>query len=151
MPFHVAVNNMNVEVLGTHFNVMAYDNEAEIKTTLLEGSVKVNAGATTKILKPGQQSKMDNSTQLMKVQEADTEQAVAWKNGYFQFEKEDLKTIMRQFARWYDVDVAYEGNARSRYFSGEVARTVDLGQALKVLQQSDIKFRIENKKITVLY
>lgn len=151
MPFHVKVNNMDVEVLGTHFNIMAYDNEAEIKTTLLEGSVKVNIGALTKTLKPGEQAKLDPATQQVKVANADTEEAVAWKNGYFQFANEDLKSIMRQFARWYDVDISYEGKERARYFSGEVPRTVNLAQALKVLQLSDIRFRVDAKKIIVLY
>jgi transmembrane sensor len=151
MPFHVKVNNMEVEVLGTHFNVMAYDNETAIKTTLLEGAVKINHGTDAKSLKPGQQGKFDNVTGAVSVAYADTDEAVAWKNGYFQFNKEDIKSIMRQLERWYDVEVSYAGNEKPRYFSGEIARTVNLSQALKVLELSNVKFRMDEKKIVVLF
>jgi transmembrane sensor len=150
-PFFVMVNNMNVEVLGTHFNVMAYDNEDALKTTLLEGSVKVNAGTVSKTIKPGQQAKYQHTATAFTIVNANIEETVAWKNGYFQFNNEDLKSIMRQFARWYDVEVSYEGQQKIRQFSGEVSRDVNLAQALKVLQLSNVKFRIENKKIVVLY
>lgn len=151
MPFHVKVNNMEVEVLGTHFNVMAYDNEDAVKTTLLEGAVKINYGATAKTLIPGQQGKFYNTSGAINVITADTEEAVAWKNGYFQFTNEDIKSIMRQFARWYDVEVSYEGIEKPRYFSGEISRTVSLSKALKVLEMSNVKFRIDEKKIVVLF
>jgi len=151
MPFHVKMNNMEVEVLGTHFNIMAYDNEEAIKTTLLQGAVKINTGGITKILKPGEQAKLNNVTKDIKIANADMEEAVAWKNGYFQFNNEELKSIMRQFARWYDVEVSYEGKEKNRSFSGEVSRDLDLSQAMKVLQFSNVKFRIDDKKIIVLY
>ncbi|MGF2410726.1 FecR family protein [Ferruginibacter sp.] len=151
MPFYVKVNNMEVEVLGTHFNLMAYDNEDAVKTTLLEGAVKINYGATAKTLKPGQQGKFNNTSGAINVITTDTEEAVAWKNGYFQFTNEDIKSIMRQFARWYDVEVSYEGIEKPRYFSGEISRTVSLSKALKVLELSNVKFRIDEKKIVVLF
>ena len=150
-PFYVMVNNINVEVLGTHFNIMAYDNEDAVKTTLLEGSVKVNAGAVSKTIIPGQQALLENATSGFTILNANIEETVAWKNGYFQFNNEDLRSIMRQFARWYDVEVSYEGKQKVRQFSGEVSRDVNLAQALKVLQLSNVKFRIDNKKIVVLY
>lgn len=151
MPFHVKVNDLDVTVLGTHFNVMAYDNESSIKTTLIEGSVNISKGAVSKILKPGQQGKLDNATGKMNVEYADTDEAVAWKNGYFHFTNEDIQSIMRQFARWYDIEVAYEGNVRPRPFTGEVSRNVNLSQALKVLELSNIKFKMDGKKIVVFY
>lgn len=150
MPFYVKANDMEVEVLGTHFNVMAYENEAAAKTTLLEGAVKLNYETVTKTLKPGQQGRINHASGNMSIANADVDEAVAWKNGYFHFNNEEIKTIMRQFERWYDVEVSYEGKERPRYFSGEISRSANLSQALKVLELSNIKFKIDNKKIVVL-
>ncbi len=150
-PFHVQVSNTEITVLGTHFNVMGYNNEAALKTTLLEGAVKISYGNMAKILKPGQQAKVENSNDGIEVINADTEQAVAWKNGSFLFVNEEIKSIMRQLSRWYDIDVSYEGKEKQRYFSGEVSRSVTLAQALKILDFSNIKFRINDKKIAVIY
>jgi transmembrane sensor len=150
-PFHVKINSMEIEVLGTHFNVMGYDNETALKTTLLEGAVKINYGTAAKILKPGQQAKIENTTGNINIIPADIEQAVAWKNGSFLFVNEDIKSIMRQLSRWYDIEVAYEGKEKERYFSGEVSRNVSLSQALKILDFSNVKFRINEKKMVVIY
>lgn len=151
MPFHVKVNKMEVEVLGTHFNVMAYNNESSIETTLLEGAVKLNGGSISKTLKPGQQGKYSNVSGNINVATADVEEATAWKNGLFQFNNTDIKTIMRQLERWYDVDVSYEGSERARQFTGEIDRNVNLSQALKILEQANVKFRITDKKLVLIY
>ncbi|MFT3846246.1 MAG: FecR family protein [Lacibacter sp.] len=150
-PFHVKVNSMEVEVLGTHFNVMAYGNEKETETTLLEGSVKINYKGNSKMLKPGQQGSLNLTGGNINVASADVDEAVAWKNGLFQFSNADLKTIMRQFERWYDVDVSFEGTERPRQFSGEIDRNVNLSQALKILEQANVKFRITDKKLVMIY
>lgn len=150
-PFHVKIRNMEVEVLGTHFNIMGYDNEKAIKTTLIEGSVRLNYGEETKTLKPGQQGKFDNGSGNINIANANIEEAIAWKNGFFHFENEDIESIMRQFSRWYNIDVSYEGKHTPRYFSGEVSRNVNLSQALKVLQSTNVEFKIENKKIIIIY
>jgi transmembrane sensor len=130
---------------------MGYDNETALKTTLLEGAVKINYGTAAKILKPGQQAKIENTTGNINIIPADIEQAVAWKNGSFLFVNEDIKSIMRQLSRWYDIEVAYEGKEKERYFSGEVSRNVSLSQALKILDFSNVKFRINEKKMVVIY
>jgi ferric-dicitrate binding protein FerR (iron transport regulator) len=144
-------DELQVEVLGTRFDVMSYDNERSINTTLLEGSVKVIKGGSENLLKPGEQATYDRSTlHDIRVSEGDEEQAVAWKNGLFQFKEADLQTIMRQIARWYDVDISYKGDIPKRYFTGEVPRNVNVSKVLEVLELSDIHFRIEGRVINVL-
>jgi len=148
-PFKVAVKEMEVQVLGTHFNIMAYDDERSINTTLLEGSVKVSKGSAGKILVPGQQSKVGSGGDI-KVTEADVEEAIAWKNGFFQFNSYDIETIMRQVARWYDVKVVYKDKIPGGSFSGIVSRKNNISQVLKILQGGDVQFKIEGKKVIVL-
>ena len=150
-PFHVLVNKMEVEVLGTHFNVMAYNNEELVKTTLLEGSVKLNYGSVVKMLKPGEQGKLNMQSGAISIVNADLEEATAWKNGYFQFGNESIKSIMHQLERWYDLEVSYEVKGEMRYFTGEISRQSSLSQVLKVLEKSNVKFRVEGNKIVVLY
>jgi ferric-dicitrate binding protein FerR (iron transport regulator) len=150
MPFYVKVNDMQVEVLGTHFNVMAYANEDAVRTTLLEGSVKVNRGSSTVFLKPGQQSALGEKGAVSVIDGADTEEAVAWKNGLFEFDNVSIETVLRQISRWYDVDVQYEGNTMPSHFGGQISRYSNLSQVLKILELSGIHFRIEGKRLIVL-
>jgi len=162
-PFNVMVNGMQVEVLGTHFNVMAYNDENAIKTTLLEGAVKVMTqplspkGGQEKggyeILKPGQQAQVNNSPSgdggIQVIDDADMEEAVAWKNGFFQFRKTDLKTILRQAQRWYDVDVVYEADIPQGFFAN-IPRDMPISKLLNLLELTDyVHFKIEGRKITV--
>jgi transmembrane sensor len=146
-PFRVKTHGQTVEVLGTHFNINAYDDETSLITTLLEGSIKVSNASNNAMLKPGQQSVSTSGN--LQVKEANTDEAVAWKNGYFSFHKADIKTIMRQLARWYDVDIAYEGQIPDRRFSGDIDRNTRASRALEVLRFTKIHFRIEGKKIIV--
>ena len=159
MPFIVQVNSpatggdggMNVQVLGTHFNVMAYNDELDVKTTLLEGGVKVTKGTAVGLLKPGQQAKTGKNTGNIKISTADTEEAVAWKNGLFDFNNEDIGIIMRQIERWYDVEVSFRGNIANRNFTGFVSRNSNVSQVLKKLELTgEVHFKIEGKKIAVL-
>lgn len=149
MPFHVQVSAMDVEVLGTHFNINSYTNEGAIRTTLLEGSVKVGAGKQVRMLKPGQQSSLD-SNGAMKVQDhADVEAAVAWKEGMFQFKGADIETVLRQAERWYDVQFDYKGGIAVR-FSGQISRSANAEQLLKILELTGkVKFEIHGKTIVV--
>jgi hypothetical protein len=154
MPFHVKVNDMDVEVLGTHFNINSYNDEAAIKTTLLEGSVKVQAlrsgkGNKAVVLKPGQQSLLNSSGQLSLNKAVDLEEVMAWKNGYFLFNAADIETIMRQVSRWYDVDVIYVGKKPAGHFKGMPSRDLTASQMLKVIEYGGVKIRIEGKKIYV--
>ncbi|MEP7258910.1 MAG: FecR family protein [Flavitalea sp.] len=140
LPFRVQLPDQSqVQALGTQFNVNAYADEPLMTTTLLEGSVKID----NSILKPGE------AYRAGKVSKANTEAAVAWKNGVFIFYKADLQSVMRQLSRWYDVDVKYEGNIRIRTFSGKIERDLSLSDLLDGLKRTDVHFRIEGKKLIV--
>ena len=146
--FKVSAAKQTVEVLGTHFNINSYSDEPAVKTTLLEGSVKVSAIASGDIfLKPGQQAVLLENQ--LNVNLANTEDAVAWKNGMFRFKDADLQTVMRSVARWYDVEVSYEGNLPGRQFSGEIHRDINLSEVLDILSFFKVHFKIEGKKIIV--
>lgn len=150
MPFKVKVNGMEVEVLGTHFNINSYDNEATVRTTLLEGSVKINKNSSSRFLKPGQQAQMNKAGEIKIINNVDVEEAIAWKEGKFQFDKADIHDIMRQLARWYDVDVEYKGTVSS-HFGGTISRDVSLSQVLNMLQLTgEVNFQIQNKKVMVM-
>ena len=151
MPFIVKVNDAQVEVLGTHFNVMAYDEEGIVNTTLLEGSVKFVSGNKISLLKPGQQSQLSKDGQLKLINDVDVDQAVAWKNGLFVFDNSDLGTVMRQLSRWYDIDVVYRTRNIATSFVGEVPRTSNLSDVLKVIElTSKLRFEIVGKKVIVM-
>ncbi|MBN8876741.1 MAG: FecR domain-containing protein [Sphingobacteriales bacterium] len=146
-PFIVSKGGTAIQVLGTHFNVNAYDDEASINVTLLEGSVKVIQGNNNRILKPGQQAQITNTITV--VNDADLEQVMAWKNGQFKFSRTDLKIVMREIGRWYDVDVNYEGNIPVQLYNVDVPRKVNVSEVLKGLEYTGAHFTIEGKKITV--
>jgi transmembrane sensor len=148
-PFLVKSANQTIEVLGTHFNVHAYNNEAVVKTTLLEGSVAVSSRNQKAILKPGQQSSVSESSNKIAVKEVDTEAAIAWKNGRFKFDNADLKSVMKQLERWYGIKVEYRGDVSDVRFNGGTFRNKNLSEVLKVLELSNIKFKVEGKTIIV--
>ena len=153
MPFKVKANNSEIEVLGTHFNISAYNDEAEIKTTLLEGKVKVSAlysdNKSPAVLKPGEQAAINKEGEINIKNNADTEEAMAWMNGYFQFKSADLKTILRQIARWYDVDIEYKGNT-NMLFTGQLTRNENVSKVLsKLALTGEVHFKIDGKKIIV--
>jgi len=150
MPFKVSLNDKEeVEVLGTHFNINSYSDEEITKTTLLEGAVKISTNMGVKLLKPGQQAQTREGGQISILNNADTEQVIAWKNGLFDFDNADLKTVLRQVSRWFDVYIVYEGEIPKREFSGEIERGLSLGQVLAILEKNNIHFRIEGKKLIV--
>jgi ferric-dicitrate binding protein FerR (iron transport regulator) len=153
-PFYVLTENQEVAVLGTSFNIMGYADEETIKTTLLEGSVKVRdfMSSNMQLLQPGQQSKLDylKGGRIRVEKEADIEEAMAWKNGKFQFQSADLQTIMRQVSRWYDIDVVYEGAVPSEKFTGEIPRNSNMMEVFKILKLSNVHFKIEGRTLTVM-
>lgn len=150
MPFIVKTAETEVAVLGTHFNVMAYPDEKVLKTTLLEGSVRVKRADKSVMLAPGQQARLKSGTDNIRiVDEVDMEKEMAWKNGYFQFKDDNLENIMRQISRWYDVDVRYEGNPGKETFTGRLPRNGNVSKVFKILSLSGVKFRIEGKSIIV--
>lgn len=156
-PFIVATEQQTVEVLGTHFNVSAYNDETAVKTTLLEGSVKVTPSLRgTKqspksiILKPNEQSSLTkNNIQIKRV---DTDEAVAWKSGEFLFRNEPLESIMRKISRWYDVKVVYEDQALAKeLFGGMISRSGKISEVLQVLEiTKDVHFKVEGRTVTVM-
>jgi transmembrane sensor len=150
-PFRVSIaGKSEVEVLGTYFNINAYNDEPAIKTTLLEGSVKVSAIADgqTLVLKPGQQAILDD--QLRKVDQVDTDEIIAWKTGWFYFDHQELPAILRQVSRWYNVGWRYEGPISKKSFSGIVSRENDISDVLKIMENAGVRFKIENNTIIVL-
>jgi ferric-dicitrate binding protein FerR (iron transport regulator) len=153
-PFKVVTMHSEVEVLGTHFNVNAYNDEASNKTTLLEGKVKVSILASsqkqsTQYLIPGQQANINKDGKIKLVQNADIEEAVAWKNGRFQFNSADLKSILRQLSRWYDVEIDYKGDV-DLHFTGQITRNENILNVLEKLKLTGaVNFTIEGRKIIV--
>lgn len=143
-PFRVQSRSQQIEVLGTSFNVNDYNDEAASKTTLLEGKVRI----TDNILTPGQQLVVQNNTATL-VTNADTEQAVAWKNGSLDIRGFDVKTLLRQISRWYDVDVVYEGTVPHRTFGAILDHKVYLSNIIEVLQSQGIYCRLEGSKLYV--
>jgi len=140
-----------VEVLGTHFNINAYADEEVMKTTLLEGKVKLTAldNGESALLNPGEQSSLSQSSHLSQPIPVQTEEVVAWKNGLFRFEDASIASIMRQIARWYDVEIVYEGKI-DKEFIGTIPRQVPVSTVLKILESTGwVHFTIEGKKITV--
>ncbi len=153
-PFLVSVGDRaTVEVLGTHFNVNGYADEPVISTTLLEGSVRVMNGNNV-VLKPGEMATISNAPTLsplpIKIQNADPEAVMAWKNERFYFDNTDIPTIMRQLARWYDVEIVYEGAIPGGHFNGKPSRLLPASQMLTLIGYSGVNCRIEGKKIIVM-
>ncbi|MEZ2335600.1 FecR family protein [Mucilaginibacter sp. RCC_168] len=140
-PFDVSTGTQHVRVLGTHFNINAYPGEDSQKTTLLEGSVQVLSKANAIMLKPGEQA-VNNGIDL-NILHLNAEDAIMWKNGLFHFDHTELHALMRELARWYDVEVVYEGQSRSRLFSGTIDKTYSLSEVLKVLELGKVNYRIE--------
>lgn len=152
-PFFVQVDGMQVQVLGTEFNVMAYDNEQWVKTSLLKGAVKVSSGSnTTPVMKPGQQARLTGAGNLLVSNDPFIEDVAAWKEGMFVFNNEALDGIMRQLSRWYNVEVDFTSNGlKKKLFTGQIARNENLSEVLKMLELTDaVHFRIENATVAVM-
>lgn len=144
----VSRNDMEIEVLGTHFNVNAYNDESAVTTSLLEGSVRITNGDRKALLKPGQQSRLYADNKLI-VSAGDVEQSIAWKNGYFHFDGAGIKDIMRQLSRWYDIDITYRDSIPVREFEGQIPRNALLSEVLQMLAVSNVKFRVEGKNLII--
>ncbi|HEY9260342.1 FecR family protein [Chitinophaga sp.] len=149
-PFVVKSGIQRVQVLGTHFNVNAYTDESTIKTTLLQGSVKVSTSNGSYLIVPGEQviASRDNNNPLHKVV-ANTEKETAWVNDIFSFRNDDLPYVMRQIGRWYDIDIKYEGNITTEKFSGEISRSSALSDVLTILTINDITFSLNGHVLTI--
>lgn len=151
-PFLVQSNGQEVEVLGTHFNINAYKDEKAVRTTLLEGAVKITPmpgnKAKSSILKPGQQSALDENG--IQVTEVDLEEAMAWQKGYFSFYDEDISAVMRKVSRWYNIEVEYQGQLPDVGFNARIDKYSDIKEVLKILQKSKaVHFKLEGRKVIV--
>ncbi len=152
MPFKVELENgVGVEVLGTHFNVMSYSDDEQVKTTLVEGKVRVLNGENNVMLRPNQQAKFTKSNKSLLIdKDADVNKAIAWKNGLFDFDNDNIVDILRQLSRWYDVQIQYVGNMRLQYYSGSIRRQVNISQVLFMLEQAGgVEFKIKGRNVEV--
>ena len=157
---HNGIPQQEITVLGTHFNISAYSNDEQMKTTLLEGSVKVDvsdiassnaaSGQTGVILKVNQQSVVAKSTKIA-VENIDAQEAVDWKNGSFVFEHQKLSDIMKKVERWYDVGITYQNNTlKNQTFTGEISRYDHVSELLKILERTGkVNFEIDGRNIVV--
>ncbi|MDR3713641.1 MAG: FecR domain-containing protein [Puia sp.] len=151
MPFIVVVNKtQKIEVLGTHFNVNAYADEATVNTTLLEGSVRVVQGGRDRRLEPGQQAQVGKDGEISIVRDVNTDATVAWKNGVFLFDHSSIQSVMRQLCRWYDMEVEYRGQVTGDLFGGDIRRSLPLTKVFHFLEKSQVHFSIEGNKIIVM-
>ncbi|MDR6781542.1 transmembrane sensor [Pedobacter africanus] len=147
-PFRVISKGQSVQVLGTHFNVKAYDNESVLKTTLLEGTVMVVAGAQQSMLKPGQQSALNAGK--LEVTNVDVNEIIAWKDGYFDFTDADIHTVMREFSRWYNVDISFASPPTKDTFTGRLPRSWSLAKVMKMMRSSgSIQLTVEGRRVMV--
>ncbi|WP_207515359.1 FecR family protein [Longitalea luteola] len=159
MPFKViipppppaeGIGGAQVEVLGTQFNVKAYADEASINTTLLEGAVTMSSQKKRALMKPGHQARVTKDGQMIVDEHADVEEALAWKNGRFQFTDAGVETVMREIARWYDVTIEYAGKIPAEKFEGEIPRNSNIAEVIRILELSNVFCKIEGRKIIVL-
>lgn len=148
-PFIVETDNIQITELGTQFNIMAYDDEPAVKTTLIDGAVKVGKGAVSVILRPGEQAQAGINIKGIQVKSVDTAEAVAWKNGLFLFHGTELKEVLRQLTRWYDIDIVYNGKDNV-HLNGMISRRASLSAVLDLLKTaSNLTFKKEGNTITV--
>jgi transmembrane sensor len=150
MPFQVTLDDgMTVEVLGTHFNIMSYSDEKEVRTTLAEGIVKVTKMKKSVLLSPSKQAVMLKADQSLIMSDANVDKALAWKDGMIEFDEDELPYIMRQLSRWYDVDVHFQGEVPKGTYNGSLRRQAPLSKVLEILKLAGVQFKLENKKLIV--
>ena len=148
-PFKVKTTDQTVQDIGTQFNVNSYADEDAAATTLVEGSVKIFAADGATMIKPGQQYLLKSNGIPEVKRDVDIDEVTAWKNGMFQFNNADIKTIMRQISRWYNVDVEYSGQVPASTYHGRISRNSNASAVLKILELSGINFTIEGRKIII--
>ena len=150
-PFRVKVKGQIIEDIGTAFNVNAYGDDQLLKITLAEGRVDIHNSSKKVSLMPGQQALIKEGQENIQVKKADVEETVAWKNGRFIFHKEKIQGIMKQAERWYDVEIAYEGQPINKLFGGNISRYVDISELLENLKiTGGIRYRIEERKVVLM-
>lgn len=146
--FLVIAGNTETVVLGTHFNISAYENETQIKTTLIEGAVKINSLGRSVQIRPGQQAIATNNS-LTSHFDINIDQVLAWKNGYFSFSGADIKSVMRELERWYNIQVEFRGEISDRQFEGEIQKSLPIGDVLKILEKNRINCKLSGNTVIV--
>ena len=146
-PFLVKTGQSNTRVLGTSFNIMAYPDEGPVKTTLLEGAVKIDEGDHSAMLQPGEQGIFNS--ELITTKTVNTRAVVAWKDGYYFFDRTPVVSVMRQIARWYNVDIVYKGVVPKDEIVGRIPRTAYVSDVLHIMELIGIHFKIEGRTIFV--
>ncbi|ERJ58718.1 FecR family protein [Sphingobacterium paucimobilis] len=147
-PFKVLSKEQEIQVLGTKFNVNAYEDERSTKTTLVDGSVRVKTSGKQLLLRPGYQA-INPSDKPIYVQQADIQSVTAWKEGFFQFDRVDVQTLMRQLSRWYDIEIEYRGEIPKDEFVGKIKRSEDINTILEILRYGKVKFELKGRKLIV--
>ncbi len=150
MPFIVVAGNTMIDVLGTHFDVMDYNDENNSNITLIEGSVKIIHGARQVLLTPGRQASIERASGEISDQTVDVDPVIAWTKGQLSLDNLDLPALMRQISRWYDVDVAFQGKIPDLHIGGLIDRDVYLSTVLGFLEANGMHYKIEGKTITIL-
>lgn len=150
-PFYVMMNDAQVRVFGTHFNISAYSDDDIYTTTLLEGSVQVSKNNSVSMLKPGQQAVINHNSDAITVSDANIDDAMAWKNGLFIFNDDNITGIMKKVSRWYDVDVYYAADLNEQKFGGSYHRSKNINELLQYLEMiGKIHFKVQERRITVM-
>jgi transmembrane sensor len=151
MPFIVQAHGTQVKVLGTHFNVNAYGDNDHVTTTLFEGSVRMTSGNAAVMLVPGQQGVAGKNAASIQVSNADTEEIMAWKNGFFVFHDASIEDIMKQVSRWYDVDVEYRGDVQNNEFGGTISKYKNITELLNIMELTrSIHYKLEGRRVIIM-
>lgn len=150
-PFIVDTDLQTLKVLGTVFNINAYADERQIATTLVEGKVAVRQkaeGANPVILRPGQQSLMDE--RAVQIVAVDVQEEIAWKDGKFVFYNSAIQAVMRQLARWYNVEIVYVDDVSTISFTGSLSRSAPLTDILEDIALTEsVNLKLEGRRIMV--
>jgi transmembrane sensor len=150
-PFIVKANDVEVRVLGTHFNISAYSDDANITTTLIEGAVSMNKGKQARLLAPGQQGISAYTTGEISVQPANIEQTMGWVKGKFVFKDLNIKEVMKIAGRWYDIEVEYRGNVQSKKFGGTTSRFSNITELLDYMKiTGGVNYKIEGRRVILM-
>lgn len=150
-PFYVSSGAISIQVLGTEFDIQHYNNEPSARVTLVTGAIKVQAGRHDRVLTGQQQAKLTPETPITVIDNPDISQAIAWKTGFFRFKNADIRSIMREVERWYDVDVEYQVTDNAATYGGRISRGLPLSQLLRLLQGNNIHhYKMEGRKLIIL-
>jgi ferric-dicitrate binding protein FerR (iron transport regulator) len=150
-PFRVTAKGQTIEDIGTHFNINAYDDEPVMKTTLIEGKIKISNALNSKIMIPGDQAVIEGNDKAITIHKTDAEESIAWKNGLFIFHQKNIQEVMRAASRWYDIEVEYRGNISSKKFGGIISRYKDITELLDNMKiTAGIHYKIEGRRVILM-